>query len=33
MDAVLMFCVIGVLALALGVDLAVAIGWLRRRWR
>jgi hypothetical protein len=25
--------VLGVLAIALGVDLAVAIGWVRRRWR
>ena len=33
MDAVLMFCVIGLLAIALGVDLAAAIGWMRRRWR
>jgi hypothetical protein len=32
-DAVLMFCVIGVLVLALGVDLAAAVMWLKRRWR
>jgi hypothetical protein len=31
MDAVLMLCVTGVLVLALGVDIAAVIGWLRRR--
>jgi hypothetical protein len=33
MNAVLMFCVVGVLALALGVDLAAAIGWMRGRMK
>jgi hypothetical protein len=33
MDAVLMLCVVGAVVLALGVDLAAAIGWLRRRWQ
>jgi hypothetical protein len=32
-DALLMVLVLGVLALALGVDLAAAIGWVTRRWR
>jgi hypothetical protein len=31
--AVLMLCVLGVIALALGVDLAAVLGWLRRRLR
>jgi NADH:ubiquinone oxidoreductase subunit K len=30
-DAVLMFIVIGVIAVALAVDLAALVGWLRRR--
>jgi hypothetical protein len=33
MDLLLMLLVLGVLTLALGVDLAAAIGWMRRRWR
>jgi hypothetical protein len=33
MDAVLMLCVVGLLAIALGVDLAAAVMWLKRRWR
>jgi hypothetical protein len=32
-DALLMLFVTGVLVLALGVDLAAVIGWVRRRWR
>jgi len=32
MDAVLMLCVVGVFAIALGVDLAAAIGWLRQQY-
>jgi hypothetical protein len=32
MDAVLLFCVIGLLAIALGVDLAAAVGWLRQQY-
>jgi hypothetical protein len=32
MDALLLVCVTGVLVLALGVDIAAAIRWLRR-WR
>jgi hypothetical protein len=32
-DLLLMVLVTGVLVLALGVDLAAAIAWLRRRWR
>jgi hypothetical protein len=31
MDAVLMLCVVGAVALALGVDLAAVIAWVRRR--
>jgi hypothetical protein len=31
MDALLFACVVGAVLLALGVDLAAAIGWLRRR--
>jgi len=33
MDATLLIVVRGVLLLALGVDLAALLGWLRRRWR
>jgi hypothetical protein len=33
MDALLLVCVVGVLVLALGVDLAALLEWLRRRWR
>jgi hypothetical protein len=29
----LLVLVLGVLAIALGVDAAAAIGWMRRRWR
>jgi hypothetical protein len=31
-DAALMFVVVGVVALALGVDLAALVAWLRGRW-
>jgi hypothetical protein len=30
---VLLLLVVGVVTLALAVDLAVLIGWMRRRWR
>jgi hypothetical protein len=33
MDVLLFMIVTGVLVLALGIDLAAAIGWMRRRWR
>jgi len=33
MDVLLLVLVVGVLALALGVDLAAALIWLRGRWR
>jgi len=33
MDALLLMIVIGVLALALGVDLAALAAWVRGRWR
>jgi hypothetical protein len=33
MDALLLVLVTGAVALALGVDLAAAIAWVRRRWR
>jgi hypothetical protein len=33
MDAVLMLFVLGAVVLALGMDLAALVGWLRRRWR
>jgi hypothetical protein len=33
MDAVLMLCVIGVIAIALATDIGAAVAWLRRRWR
>ena len=33
MDALLLVLVLGVLALALGVDVGAAIVWLRGRWR
>jgi hypothetical protein len=32
-DALLMVLVLGVLLVAVVVDLAVLLGWLRRRWR
>jgi hypothetical protein len=32
-EAVLFVLVLGAIALALAVDLAAVIGWLRRRWR
>ena len=33
MDALLLVLVVGAVVLALGVDLAGLLGWLRRRWR
>lgn len=33
MDALLLVLVGGALVLALGVDCAAVVGWLRRRWR
>jgi hypothetical protein len=33
MTAVLMLVVIGAVTLALAVDVAAALAWLRRRWR
>jgi hypothetical protein len=32
-DALMFTLIIGVLLLALGVDLAALVGWLRGRWR
>jgi len=32
-DVLLFIIVVGVLALALGVDVAALVAWLRRRWR
>jgi hypothetical protein len=32
-DAALMIVVVGVMLLALAVDLAALVDWLRRRWR
>jgi len=32
-DALLVVLVVGVMLLALAVDLAGLLGWLRRRWR
>ena len=32
-DLLLMVIVLGAVVLALGVDLAALVGWLRRRWR
>jgi hypothetical protein len=32
-DALLLVLVTGAVLLALGVDLAAVVGWLRRRWR
>ena len=32
-DALLFVIVLGVLAIALAVDVAALLGWLRRRWR
>jgi hypothetical protein len=32
-DALLLILVLSVIVLAAAVDLAVAFGWLRRRWR
>jgi hypothetical protein len=31
-DALLMFIIVGVLVLALGVDVAAAAAWLKGRW-
>jgi hypothetical protein len=33
MDLLLMLLVLGAVTLALGVDLAAVIGWMRGRWR
>ena len=33
MDALLFVLIVGALVLALGVDLAALVGWLRGRWR
>jgi hypothetical protein len=33
MDGVLLVLVTGAVVLALGVDLAVVVGWLKTRWR
>jgi hypothetical protein len=33
MDALLLVLVLGAVTLALGVDLAAVVAWLRRRWR
>jgi hypothetical protein len=35
MDAVLMFCVVGAVVIAMIVDVMVVVGWLRRQnpWR
>jgi hypothetical protein len=33
MDALLLVLVVGVVTLALGVDLAALVGWMRGRWR
>ena len=33
MDALLFVIVLGALVLALAVDVAALLGWLRRRWR
>jgi hypothetical protein len=32
-DVLLMLCVLGVLVLALGIDVAAVLAWLRGRWR
>jgi len=32
-DLLLMVLVVGVLALALGVDVGAVVGWIRGRWR
>jgi hypothetical protein len=32
-DVLLFICVVGVVALALGLDVAAVVGWLRGRWR
>ena len=32
-DLLLMVIVVGVLTLALGVDFAAVVGWLKRRWQ
>jgi hypothetical protein len=32
-DVLLLVLVVGAIALALGVDLAVLIGWVKGRWR
>jgi hypothetical protein len=32
-DVLLLLIVLGCVALALGVELAALVGWLRRRWR
>jgi hypothetical protein len=33
MDAALMVLVLGAVGIALAVDLAALVGWLKRRWR
>jgi hypothetical protein len=33
LHAVLLLCVVGAVMLALAVDVAAAVGWVRRRWR
>jgi hypothetical protein len=33
MTALLMIIIVGILLLAVGVDLAFAVAWARRRWR
>jgi hypothetical protein len=32
-DVLLMIIIVGVLVLAVGVDLGFVLGWARRRWR
>jgi hypothetical protein len=33
MDAVLILCIVGLVTLALGIDLAALVAWVRRRKR
>jgi hypothetical protein len=33
MDAVLLLCVVGAVVLALGLDVAALVAWVRGRWR
>jgi len=33
MDALLMIIVVGLLTLAVGVDVGALVGWTRRQWR